>query len=78
MAGRTVSPSASHIKNKRQFESRFGVEPAYDPNIARPENVGRSLMESDGLSHLKYTLLARETLVDARPAFFAEKVVVGV
>ncbi len=78
VAGRTVSPSASHIKNKRQFESRFGVEPAYDPNIARPENVGRSLMESDGLSHLKYTLLARETLVDARPAFFAEKVVVGV
>ncbi len=77
VAGRTVSPSASHVKNKQQFESRFGVEPAYDPNIAAPENVGRSMMEGDGLSDLKYTLLSRETLVDARPAFVAEKVVVA-
>ena len=77
VAGRTVSPSASHVKNKQQFESRFGVEPAYDPNIAAPENVGRSMMEGDGLSDLTYTILSRETLVDAKPGFFAEKVVVA-
>ncbi len=77
VAGRAVSPSASHVKNKQQFEARFGVEPAYDPHIARPENVVRSLMEGDGLSDLRYQLISRETLVDAQPAFFAEKVVVS-
>ncbi|HZQ01700.1 MAG TPA: galactosyltransferase-related protein [Reyranella sp.] len=74
--GRAVSPSAAHLKNKQQFEARFGVEPAYDPNIAAPENVGRSKMEGDGLSDLEYTIVSRETLIGAKPAFVAEKVVV--
>jgi hypothetical protein len=75
--GRTVSPSPAHQRNKQQFEARFGVEPAHDPDIARPESVARSLMEGDGLSDLRYTVLSRAVLVDAKPAFIAEKVIVS-